>query len=206
MSPALLTKYLDAAKEIAEPRGAVAGRVSRSRPSTTQRDWTEEMLAEIRDFYGAFTDNGGGTAVNLQGIVFDTKDGGVCRWRNIWPPRSSERDALTIRRRKTHRSASRREHGLNAKYLGTLWDALNDTKPSLAARPDSRALARGQARRCRRARCEASRMAAGAVEVHAASATSASATARRRGWSRSLRSPPRRKCGSRFPRRPTART
>ena len=34
------------------------------------------MLAQIRSFYGRFTDSGGGTQVNLQGIVFGTNDGG----------------------------------------------------------------------------------------------------------------------------------
>src|SRR4029077_2552026 len=43
---------------------------------TTQRDWTEEILAEIRAFYRDFTDSRGGDKVNLQGIVFETSEGG----------------------------------------------------------------------------------------------------------------------------------
>ena len=33
--------------------------------------------AKIRSFYGRFTETGGGTQVNLQGIVFGTNDGGL---------------------------------------------------------------------------------------------------------------------------------
>ena len=76
MSPALLTKYLDAAKDIAAHAVLLPDGV-RFSPHTSQRDWTEERLAAIRQFYAQFTEKGGGTAVNLQGIKFDTKDGGV---------------------------------------------------------------------------------------------------------------------------------
>jgi hypothetical protein len=76
MSPSLLTKYLDAAKEIAAHAVLVADGI-RFSPRNTGRDWTEELLAEIRAAYREFTDIGGGTSVNLQGIRFDTKDGGV---------------------------------------------------------------------------------------------------------------------------------
>src|SRR5207249_6674944 len=76
MSPSLVTKYLDAAKEIASHAAFLPDGI-RFSPKNTGRDWTEELLAEIRGMYREFTDNGGGTAVNLQGIRFDTKDGGV---------------------------------------------------------------------------------------------------------------------------------
>jgi hypothetical protein len=76
MSSSLLTKYLDAAKEIAGHAVLLPDGI-RFSPKNTGRDWTEELLAEIRAAYREFTDNGGGTSVNLQGIRFDTKDGGV---------------------------------------------------------------------------------------------------------------------------------
>src|SRR6266705_7125456 len=76
MSPSLVTKYLDAAKEIASHAVLLPDGIRFSAKSTG-RDWTEELLAEIRGTYREFTDNGGGTSVNLQGIRFDTKDGGV---------------------------------------------------------------------------------------------------------------------------------
>jgi len=76
MSPALVTKYLDAAKDIASHAALLPDGIRFSAKSTS-RDWTEELLAGIRGTYREFTDNGGGTSVNLQGIRFDTKDGGV---------------------------------------------------------------------------------------------------------------------------------
>ena len=51
MSPALLTKYLDAAKEIANHAVLLPDGIAFS-ASTSSRDWTEEKLAAIRAFYG----------------------------------------------------------------------------------------------------------------------------------------------------------
>ena len=75
MSPALITKYLEAAKEISQ-HAVLLPDGFRFSPHTTRRDWTNETLADIRQFYAAFTDSGGGDTVNLQGIVFDTNQGG----------------------------------------------------------------------------------------------------------------------------------
>ena len=75
MSPSLVTKYLDAGKDIASHAVLLPDGI-RFSPKTTRRDWTEEILAEIREFYREFTDPSGGDKVNLQGIVFDTNDGG----------------------------------------------------------------------------------------------------------------------------------
>ena len=36
----------------------------------------DEVLARIRSIYGQYTESGGGTQVNLQGIVFGTNQGG----------------------------------------------------------------------------------------------------------------------------------
>ena len=55
MSPALVTKYLDAAKEIAG-HAVLLPDGFRFSPHTTRRDWTDDTLAEIRDFYREFTD------------------------------------------------------------------------------------------------------------------------------------------------------
>jgi hypothetical protein len=76
MSPALLTKYFDAAKEVAAHAVLLPDGI-RFSPSTSRRDWTEELLAQIRGIYGDYTDKGVRTSVNLQGIKFDSKDGGV---------------------------------------------------------------------------------------------------------------------------------
>jgi hypothetical protein len=95
MSPALLTKYLDAAKDIASHAVLLPDGI-RFSPSTSQRDWTEEKLAAIREFYGRFTVNGGGSAVNLQGIKFDTKDGGVLPLEKYLEATLELRDALAL--------------------------------------------------------------------------------------------------------------
>jgi len=148
MSPALLTKYLDAAKDLAAHAVLLPDGVAFS-PSTSQRDWTEERLAAIRDFYARFTVKGGGSAVNLQGIKFDTKDGGVlplekylaatielrARAGGFQPlPRDPPTGTAAGSRRHEPPAAIitlAKEHGLNAKYLTTLWTALNDSQPSL---------------------------------------------------------------------------
>jgi hypothetical protein len=55
MSPALLTKYLDAGKQIAA-HAVLLGDGIRFSPATSRRDWTDEILARIRAFYLRYTD------------------------------------------------------------------------------------------------------------------------------------------------------
>lgn len=121
MSPALVTKYLDAAKDVAAHAVLVPDGI-RFSPSVTRRDWTEELLAEIRGMYRDFTDNGGGTSVNLQGIRFDTKDGGVL-------PLDKYLAAL-LEERAGKRKASDVPVGLSAKYLQSLRAMLNGKQPN----------------------------------------------------------------------------
>ncbi|HSH15678.1 MAG TPA: DUF1587 domain-containing protein, partial [Verrucomicrobiae bacterium] len=126
MSPSLVTKYLDAAKEVARHAMLLPDGI-RFSPSVTRRDWTEELLAEIRGLYRQFTDQGGGTSVNLQGIRFDTKDGGVL-------PLDKYLAVLLEERTGTHRTAEIPE-GLSAKYLATLRTILAGTQPNLLLDP-----------------------------------------------------------------------
>ena len=152
MSPALLTKYLDAAKDIAAHAVLLPDGI-RFSPSTSQRDWTEEKLAAIRAFYGRFTVNGGGSAVNLQGIKFDTKDGGVLPLEKYLEATlelrallMNQRGAPSMARQGELALASGRamlgasdgqlsklatERNLNSRYLNALWSSLNDPTPSL---------------------------------------------------------------------------
>ena len=132
MSPSLVTKYLDAAKDIANHAVLLPEGIAFS-PSTSQRDWAEEKLAAIRAFYGRFTESGGGSAVNLQGIKFDTKDGGVLPLGKYLAATLAEREALKSRKKSIAEVA--RTAGLNPKYLSTLWTSLNHTKPSLVLDP-----------------------------------------------------------------------
>lgn len=128
MSPGLLTKYLDAAKDVASHAVLLPDGIGFS-PSTSQRDWTEERLAAIRAFYARTTVNGGGSAVDLQGIKFETKDGGVLPLERYVAATLSERDEIKRGAKTIDEVAN--ANGLNAKYFRTLWTALNDTQPSL---------------------------------------------------------------------------
>ena len=126
MSPTLLTKYLDAAKEIAS-HAVLLPDGFRFSPHTTRRDWTDDTLAKIRNFYGEFTDPRGSDKVNLQGIVFDTNQGGRLPVEKYLAATLLERDALQAHRKTTESVA--REHGLNARYLHTLWQSLTSAEP-----------------------------------------------------------------------------
>lgn len=75
MSPALVSKYLEAARKVAEHAMLLPDGLAFS-SQVTARDWTEEKLASIRGFYGRYCAEAGGTQVNLQGIQFETNGGG----------------------------------------------------------------------------------------------------------------------------------
>ncbi|MBS0202619.1 MAG: DUF1592 domain-containing protein [Planctomycetes bacterium] len=143
MSPALITKYLDAAKLVTQHAVLLPDGI-RFSPSDNPGDWTNEILAKIRDLYRRNSDSGGASRVNLQGIVFDTNDGGRLAVEKYLAATLADREELTAGRKTI--AAVARERDLNAKYLGILWDALHDQKPSLlldqvrnrwkAAKPD----------------------------------------------------------------------
>lgn len=127
MSPALLTKYFDAAKGIAQhvellPDGF------RFSPSTTRADWTNEALARIRELYARYSDSGGAETVNLQGIVFKTNDGGRLPVERYLSALLADRAALQSGKKSFAAVAGERK--LSARYLELLWTALNDRKPS----------------------------------------------------------------------------
>ena len=128
MSPALLVKYLDAAKEVTRHAVMVPDGI-RFSPGVTRRDWTEELLAQIRSFYGRYTVNGGGSSVNLQGIKFDTRDGGVLP---LNPYLIATLEARTAPSRIPELAAQR---GLNVRYLSGLYGMLSDPTPSFLLDP-----------------------------------------------------------------------
>ena len=132
MSPALITKYLDAGKEVSRHMVLLPSGV-RFSPSTTRRDWTEETLAEIRSLYAKYSDSQGGTQVNLQGIVFETNGGGRLPLDRYLAATLAEREALSSGSKSI--DAVARERGLSPKYLGGLWKRLTeptaDGEPSL---------------------------------------------------------------------------
>ena len=128
MSPALVTKYLDAGKEIAAHAVLLPDGI-RFSPSTTAADWTNDRLAQIRSFYKQYTDPTGGDQVNLQGIVFKTNEGGRLPIEKYlaagiaWRDGSNKNIAPTL-------EAFAQQQGLSAKYLRTLLDVLADPTPS----------------------------------------------------------------------------
>ena len=119
MSPGLLTKYLDAAKDTAAHAVLTPSGI-RFSPSTSSRDWTDEALAEIRAIYAEHTALSAGSQTVAQGIKLDTGTGSG----NL--PLAKYLDALQGR-------AS--SQGLSPKYLGILRDALTRTNPSVLLDP-----------------------------------------------------------------------
>ncbi len=129
MSPALLQKYFNAGKEIAA-HALLLPDGFRFSPHTTRRDWTDEILAKIRGIYREFVEpaNVGVGDFDVHG---DTQLGQAGRLplEKYLAATLAERDALKGSGKTIEAVA--RERGLNARYLGTLWSALTESKPSL---------------------------------------------------------------------------
>ncbi|MDB6130661.1 MAG: cytochrome, partial [Verrucomicrobiales bacterium] len=122
MSPSLVTKYLDAGKEIAS-HAVLLPDGFRFSAKSTRRDWIEEILADIRNLYATYTEKGGGSAVNLQGIKFDTRDGGVI-------PLEKYLQAL-LQERASGVAPDFSKNGLSQKYLEALRNTLTSPQPSI---------------------------------------------------------------------------
>jgi hypothetical protein len=110
ISPALLTKYLAAAKGIADhlvllPDGF------RFSPATTRRDWTNEGTARLRRFYADIL--GGDGRLPVQPYLAAT-----VRHRAVIEQNPQAIEGIAAKEK------------LNAKYLGILWQTLNDKTPS----------------------------------------------------------------------------
>ena len=127
MSPDLLAKYLDAGKEIAKHAELLPDGFRFSNHST-RSDWTNDALERIRALYRRYTDAGGASPVNLQGIVFDTNAGGRLPIERYLAATLVERENLRAGRKPL--AAVAQERGLSAKYLGLLWAMLEDRRPS----------------------------------------------------------------------------
>jgi hypothetical protein len=125
MSPALLSKYLEAAKDVADhlvltPIGF------RFSAGTSSRDATNETLAKIREFYGRSSDTGD-QSVEVGGTGKVSSKGGVLPLAKYLTALTQERTALSNGSKKIADVA--RERGLSAKYLGLLWTMLQEQKP-----------------------------------------------------------------------------
>lgn len=128
MSPALITKYLDAGKEVASHAVLLPDGL-RFAAGTTRRDWADEILGQIRESYREFTIPLSGEKLNLQGLVFDNSDGGALPLEKYLAATLTEREAMRSGAKSTDTVA--REQGLNGKYLATLMTMLSSDQPSL---------------------------------------------------------------------------
>jgi len=129
MSPALLTKYLDAGKEIAA-HAVLMPDGFRFSPSTTRSDWTNTALSQIRGLYNRYTDQSGATQVNLQGIVFDTNGGGRIPLDKYLAATLVLRDAKPAKVSADDLVLAARQQGLSPKYLASLWSVMTSEEPS----------------------------------------------------------------------------
>lgn len=129
MSPGLVTKYLDAAKEVAAHAVLLPDGLKFS-PSTSRRDWINGSLARIREFYARHTVAASGGSVVLQGIKLETNQGGRIPLEAYFKATLENREALAAG--KTSIAQLAVERSLNAKYLATLWSVL--TRPDDAPR------------------------------------------------------------------------
>jgi Protein of unknown function (DUF1592)/Protein of unknown function (DUF1588)/Protein of unknown function (DUF1587)/Protein of unknown function (DUF1585)/Protein of unknown function (DUF1595)/Planctomycete cytochrome C len=127
MSSSYLTKYLDAAKDVAGHTVLLPDGI-RFSSSPYRRDWTNESLARIRDFYSQFTVNmKEQVAVGGTGPV--SNDGGRIPLEKYLAAIIDNREALTAG--KTSIATIARDQKLSEKYLGIVWTTLHDTHPSL---------------------------------------------------------------------------
>jgi Protein of unknown function (DUF1592)/Protein of unknown function (DUF1588)/Protein of unknown function (DUF1587)/Protein of unknown function (DUF1585)/Protein of unknown function (DUF1595)/Planctomycete cytochrome C len=110
ISPALLSKYLNAAKDISD-HAVLLPEGFRFSPSKTRRDWTDEGTAKLRQFYNAIITGDGRLPVQpyLAATVRHRAD-------------------LFAGKLMLDEVAAREK--LNAKYFGVLWRALTDKSAS----------------------------------------------------------------------------
>ena len=121
MSPALVQKYLDAAKSVAA-HAVLTPEGIRFSPFTTRRDHTDELMAKIQAFYRQYTEDGGGASVDLQGVKFDTNQGGRLPLRRYLAATIAEREALQSGAKSIEQVA--KERSLSPRYLASLWNVL----------------------------------------------------------------------------------
>lgn len=128
MSPALLSKYVDAAKSVAEHAILLPDGV-RFSPYTTPRDWTDDVLRRLREFYGRYTSDTGSTRVHLQGLEWETNAGGRLPLADYLDALTDAREQLVAGQVTPAQVAER--HQLNAKYMQILWQALQSDDSSV---------------------------------------------------------------------------
>jgi hypothetical protein len=112
MSPSLITKYFDAGKEIAS-HAVLLPDGMRFSAGTTRRDFSDEIIDQIKRFYAQFAAGEG--LLPLEKYLAATLDA---------------RESLASGTKSVEALAA--ERGLNARYLATLWTMLSSSDSGLA--------------------------------------------------------------------------
>ncbi|WP_165250354.1 DUF1592 domain-containing protein [Paludisphaera soli] len=110
MSPAMLGKYLDAAKRVAA-HAVLLPDGMRFAPGETRRDWTDELLASIRGLYARHADAEGRLPLEKYLAAALDGRGAVAEGRETW-------------------EAVAKPRGLNPRYLASLVKLLEGGEPS----------------------------------------------------------------------------
>ncbi len=119
MSPALLSKYLEAAKDVSRHLVLLDDGV-RFSASDSPNDWTNEALARIRSFYAKHTTSGADSLTVQQGISLDVGTGS---------------GRLPVARYLDAVQGRGQADGLSPKYLDLLRSALSAKAPSVVMEP-----------------------------------------------------------------------
>ncbi len=120
MSPSFVTKYLDAAKEVASHAVLTPDGIAFSE-FTSRRDWTDERVAKIRRFYDRYTVSKD-VYVEVGGTGRIANRGGAIPLTRYLAATLEEREALLVGTTTVEAVAKKR--GLSNKYLATLWGTL----------------------------------------------------------------------------------
>ena len=133
MSPGLLSKYLDAGKDVAQHAVLLPDGIAFS-DKTTKRDWTNEKIAAIKAFYARYSVAGKVESVLVQGNKVDLVGGaGRLPLELYLSATLTHRDDLRSGRKTVEQVAQ--ELGLNARYLGALWTSMNGDTASIFLDP-----------------------------------------------------------------------
>ena len=135
MSPALVQKYLDAAKEVAS-HAVLTPTGIRFSLGTSRRDWADELLFKIRTIYARHTSGPAATDKvyrwNPAALDKAMKMDGLVDLFHYLHALVENRDRLMENPALADEIA--REKNLNAKYLRRMTDVLTDGNPSLLLR------------------------------------------------------------------------
>jgi hypothetical protein len=136
MSPAMVQKYLDAGKAVAKHAVLLPDGI-RFDANPSSSDMTNQLLDSIRNFYARYTDSQGGDKVNLQGIVFETNQGGRLPVEAYIAATIAIRDQLAQANAAPANESQvienvARERKLNVTYLTSLWHLFSKPSASTA--------------------------------------------------------------------------